>query len=297
MRNELVTCEDSLRQEVVFVLSKNPVEVIKPEALVCTSDDEVNCWRNHYHEHCKEQVKEWGNSTETVLADEVDRDNVNQQCSVVVKSLNFCESSNIESPMLEEEVRNSVKVLQLNIYCCHAVRLLVLVVQSNCDVCVINYELVMCWADNAKYFTNISNLVIDGNFFHQVRLLIRICFGPNHKVAHWAQQQKAFFQSFILQDVLEGVAVEKDDVLWLLTFLRFLKLSSLSAHCWRGCLLVRIRGWQGFLRSCTGCCIQSLIHLGSFLCDYSQTILDWFFDFTFIWTFDVQWLAAVLQEL
>ena len=56
VRNELVTCEDSLRQEVVFVLSKNPVEVIKSEALVCTSDNEVNCWRYHYHEHCKEQV-------------------------------------------------------------------------------------------------------------------------------------------------------------------------------------------------------------------------------------------------
>ena len=174
------------------------LKIIKHEALVCTSDDEVNCWRNHYHEHCKEQVKEWGNSTETVLADEVDRDNVNQQCSVVVKSLNFCESSNIESPVLEEEVRNSVKVLQLNIYCYHAVRLLVLVVQSNCDVCVINYELVMGRANNAKYLTNIRDLVIDRDLFNQVSLLIRISFRPNHKTAHRAQQQKAFFQGFIL---------------------------------------------------------------------------------------------------
>jgi len=83
--------------------------------------------------------------------------------------------------------------------------------------------------DNAKYLTNVRDLVIDRYLSNQASLLIRISFGPNHKAAHRAQQQKAFLQGFILQDVIQGVAVEKNYMLWLLE--RFLSSSSLSAHC------------------------------------------------------------------
>ena len=66
---ELVTCEDSLRQKVVFVLTKDSIEVIKAKVLVSTSNDKVNCWRYDDHKDCVEQALKWGYSTKAVLED------------------------------------------------------------------------------------------------------------------------------------------------------------------------------------------------------------------------------------
>lgn len=115
-------------------------------------------WRLHSHKEREEKASIRQNVAESVHEEEKDRDELSSHCSCHKLSQHDFGSTMGKCAMSEKQVRQPIQILHLNVSAGKHIALLVVLNESDSDVCLANCKLVRLLGNDADH---VSELALD----------------------------------------------------------------------------------------------------------------------------------------